>query len=733
MKILLSITPQSYLLTGSGEGSALIDSDVVFHKETGFPFIPARRIKGLLKESMEEVLEMQGEDDKEIDQNIEFFFGKEGKKYGTGMLRFGNAYLNQWDKLKEELAQVKKVYPAAFESNNIKNYYTTEIQQTALEDGIAKKRSLRNYRVLLPAEENDGERWFQTEITLTKKLTPKQKILLRRTARNLRYAGTRRNRGFGKVTCELTIGDDVVLQEGEKEGAYQPTVIPLKVDGSALKVSITTKSPVVLARLLGDQNTVFTERQISGNRLRGLFAIEYIRRKSKWENAHLDQTFRKLFLSGKVQYHNCLPEDDGIIPQNIHAYKGKKGKCDQQDENGQWTDNLPIDVFRKENDETKNKDDITKAFGGVGQYKHGKLKKAKINTTFFFHNSRNDRSAGRSTDSGIFYYEAIDEGHKFSGWITGPKENLQELADSFGASFDARIGRSRSAQYGEIAVALTSSELPGKLQSGANPHYLIALSPMILLNKWGHPEPCEEWLRQYLCEANCNVEPNKRDESDEVKFGIQHAAGRITHIEQYNSTWQSKSGKVPAYQAGSVFSIRFADGADLSGLVENGIGEWREQGFGQVELIAQDEFRKEYELSDEDNMGNDNGHDDPDTEIPSLLKPIWEKYKTKSEKIEVRAIAARHAEKCSKKLTGHLISRMEAMLVRYNKPGEVEDVKKWMKEVEDKPAGDKLKSANLMDDLIAYRIPGKEIKEPTYINLYWVTFFQTLRKLNKKE
>jgi CRISPR/Cas system CMR subunit Cmr4 (Cas7 group RAMP superfamily) len=54
----LKLTLLSPCLIGSGEGfGAVIDSDIVFD-EFGIPYIPAKRIKGCLRDSAIEVCEM---------------------------------------------------------------------------------------------------------------------------------------------------------------------------------------------------------------------------------------------------------------------------------------------------------------------------------------------------------------------------------------------------------------------------------------------------------------------------------------------------------------------------------------------------------------------------------------------------------------------------------------------------------------------------------------------------
>jgi len=57
-KFTLVIALKSYTLIGSGEGyGSVIDTDAIFDNY-GLPYIPARRIKGLLRESALEISEM---------------------------------------------------------------------------------------------------------------------------------------------------------------------------------------------------------------------------------------------------------------------------------------------------------------------------------------------------------------------------------------------------------------------------------------------------------------------------------------------------------------------------------------------------------------------------------------------------------------------------------------------------------------------------------------------------
>src|SRR5450759_1800908 len=101
-RIDLNIELLSDTLVGSGEGwGATIDSDIVFDKY-GLPYIPAKRIKGCLRESAVEVLEMFEKakirfvSQKEIDS----LFGRVGQTV-SGELSVSNAYIEDYTSNKQ--------------------------------------------------------------------------------------------------------------------------------------------------------------------------------------------------------------------------------------------------------------------------------------------------------------------------------------------------------------------------------------------------------------------------------------------------------------------------------------------------------------------------------------------------------------------------------------------------------------------------------------------------------
>jgi CRISPR/Cas system CSM-associated protein Csm3 (group 7 of RAMP superfamily) len=203
----LKLTLLSPCLIGSGGGfGAVIDSDIVFD-EFGIPYIPAKRIKGCLRDSAIEVCEMfelaninlflltyDGSDNKYT--IVSQIFGKPGDEKPAPVY-LSNLTIEGYEKIVQWIRYLMKKYPNIITRESIINQYTELRQQTAIdEDGTAKEHSLRTIRVAKKGISFIGE--IDIEV-----INDDMIKLLYFACENLRYIGTKRNRGFGKVKCEL--------------------------------------------------------------------------------------------------------------------------------------------------------------------------------------------------------------------------------------------------------------------------------------------------------------------------------------------------------------------------------------------------------------------------------------------------------------------------------------------------------------------------------------------------
>jgi len=172
---------------GSGlDGGAEADSLVLKDNEN-LPYIPGKTIKGLLKDSLLDIAELEHK--KEVKGKIEDLFGKEVKEnnkvIGTspGVLFFSNAEIIQTEK--DDII-----------SNGLSNQLYKNIASTQIDErGIAKKNSLRTMEVCIPVDlegEISGDEIDSALFDMAFKWA--------------RQLGVNRNRGLGR--CKFSILKD---------------------------------------------------------------------------------------------------------------------------------------------------------------------------------------------------------------------------------------------------------------------------------------------------------------------------------------------------------------------------------------------------------------------------------------------------------------------------------------------------------------------------------------------
>jgi CRISPR-associated protein Csx10 len=224
----LEITLLSAANPGSGEGWAgTIDSDVVFD-EFGLPYIPARRIKGILREMANEVVaalhSCGGTGTLPLaPSGVESLFGQPGQE-AAAPLAIANACLNEYPRLRAwmQWAQLKAPHLAA--PDRVISAFTHLRQQTAIApDGVAQDNSLRLTRVLNPGHE------FVSEIEIRDD-HEKYETLLALAAQVTRYLGGKRNRGLGRIRCRLVAPD---TQEDVAAKILKRVAVALAVAGSS--------------------------------------------------------------------------------------------------------------------------------------------------------------------------------------------------------------------------------------------------------------------------------------------------------------------------------------------------------------------------------------------------------------------------------------------------------------------------------------------------------------------
>jgi CRISPR/Cas system CSM-associated protein Csm3 (group 7 of RAMP superfamily) len=215
----LTLKLLSPTLIGSGEGfGALIDTDIVFD-EVGLPLVPAKRIKGCLRDAANEVCGMMEQAQmpchQKIKDDIGLTFGDRGQGESAPVY-FSNLtledYAGSYAWLNYFLQQ--HAYPDLLSREKIVESFTNLRQQTKINpDGVAEDHSLRTIRVL-----KTGLR-FSGDLTI-ENVTQHDQLLaiLLLACANFRAIGTKRNRGLGDVRCTLWEGNTELSLHERWEG-----------------------------------------------------------------------------------------------------------------------------------------------------------------------------------------------------------------------------------------------------------------------------------------------------------------------------------------------------------------------------------------------------------------------------------------------------------------------------------------------------------------------------------
>lgn len=486
----LKITLRSDLVCGSGEGwGNLVDRDIVYD-DYGFPYIPARRIKGLLKEALWELEQFQVEG---IPTSEEMFGNEENEGHHFTLY---NAQLENIKEMRKEIDCLN------LNSGDVLSHYTTIRYQTSIdEQGIAKKNSLRSTRAIkrgnmfyayMECEESDLD-------------------LLQKCCSLVKHMGSSRSRGFGEVLFEIIDAKD----------SNQNSLVNL-VDEKEYVVTLKLKNntQLALSSTKGEKGLDY----ISGSSILGYFANRYLK------NHEVDNKFYDLFINGNLFFDNAYISDEEFneyIPVRESLYRQKTGKT--------YFDKIVYD---------QNK--ITEILKKVrGKYclksnEHALIQ--EVEREMYYHHRRpSDKTIGHpiqngAIEDGAFYQlEVIRANQHFISKIHGKGVELKHILSDLPQYI--QIGKSKSTQYGNVEVC--DIEIKEKdLKYCKGEVVCTLLSPTIILNDYQ--------------EADVNTETIIKAIGLDANRPISCFMG-YTEIGGYNAKWKLQKPSYHAFSQGSCF------------------------------------------------------------------------------------------------------------------------------------------------------------------------------------
>lgn len=647
-------------LAGSGEAFAgTVDKDIAFD-ERGLPFIPAKRIRGVLRESMKE-LEFLGLAEPGTSEAL---FGVPGASASSPFIihdgRVENAetlaaFLDS-AKLTNKLADI-------FAPRFVLECFSYLRAQTSVEDGVAKENTLRISRVLKKGQVFH----FEAECP------SHYRTVLEAACASTRAFGASRNRGLGEIRlfCEDAL---------ERKGKTAQVTFPARDAENVvheMPVSIRSLSLLIASDRIGENGD--SGGFIPGSFLLGALAARYLTVNGK--DSASNPSFVRLFLSGETIWCNLYPvpnEDssEGYAPSpvSIRKYKNR---------------DTFFDLSCVDNSEKEPHKGLGEVFlvqrGNKTYYAHSPRM-----TIQYHHRRAEDPAYGRALgpeadipgdrDKGTFFqFQSLERDQFFKGSIIGSLEDLKTVSSLLPEDGILRLGKSRTAQYGRCRVSLSSPRPLGReedevWEDGETLLFRL-LSDTILLNENGHPEPNPRLLAKEVAHI---LDVPEGVSVDETRIFV-----RKRLVGGYLGVWNLPRVQYPAIAAGSVIAMMNDSGKslDMARLRRTGVGLRVVDGFGRLDWKSSDDMERMVEIPR--NKQPEGFVDQVPEEAKNLAYGLLRRYFLKELKK-----GSREAVSSAPVLPGSFIGRLGAIV---RSTSSFKDLSSMLASFKGKPAGNSIK------------------------------------------
>ena len=569
-------------VSDGGIYNSAIDTDVCYDKN-GFPYIPAKRLKGCLREA---ALELKDWGHKLSPDKM---FGCEGNQ--TGSIRIGNAYLinlSEYEALVNKYKGHMLLHP-----QNILGQFTYVRVQTSVdrETGTAEENSLRTIRVInkgcvFTAEVSMDDRQAMEEV---------QFHSLELCCRALRHMGISRTRGLGevevtlqkaadhekdlkdadglkdadesKIADGLKIADELKIADGEGEE-------PEEQKSDFLEYEIYLHEPVICKSVNGEEEN--TMDYIDGGKILGLL-VKLCKERSEAD-------FQKLLSEKNLKCSNAYLSDGKQrlveVPASLYSVKNEKKLYadrsvpipDGDDAPGEIRQLKPMKhcyVFRDLN--------------GVLHTRSVELQES------CHHRRPEDKSIGRACDeesgnSTFYQISSITPGQRFRGYVMASPDIIKIISQCIRENPDIMLGYGRIAEYGSASWQIIKTEEKKEIRKQAVREFMIKLeSPAIIYSS--NAAYTADWhILAEEIEACLNI---RSDVVEERQKFINY-----TTVGGFQVTWGMRKPALEAFDKGTVLCYKCREAVEIPVGETIWLGERCAEGYGEATVTAIEKSEK---------------------------------------------------------------------------------------------------------------------------------------------
>ena len=529
-------------VSDGGVYNSSLDTDICYDLY-GLPYIPAKRLRGCLRECAQELMDWG------IDGDLEALFGTADKEAGV---RIGNAYLADADALKKEIFDGNG--STLFHKQNVLNFFTSVRTQTSIDynTGVAEENTLRTTRVV-----NKGT-VFVADVSMGK--VPEQAEFLEKCCNVLRHMGMARTRGFGEVEVSF-----FAYEPKDRRQDRTVKVCSLEEGANCLSYTLLLEEPILCKSVHNDESK--TMDYIEGGKILGMIAQHL-------KNKGMDYgEFLSLGALNCTNVYPVCPGTDDVrmleVPACVYSIKNDKT----------YYVNKAYEMWKsKEQEERETVLQLNSMKHCYVTERNGKLQTYSVETEKRYHHRRpEDKSFGHVTKDGVFYQvTGIAAGQRFIGRIYGSPEQIRLLYELFSENEVKYIGGSKNSEYGKVimeSMAAEKSAIEKLRGENEKKQYLLVKleAPAIVYND------------------NAVYSVNTEDLVEEVNAALgltgmkpEKRYVRYTSVGGYNVTWGCRKPSLEVFDKGTVFLYATEEAFEVPCC--GFLGERTEEGYGEFSV-----------------------------------------------------------------------------------------------------------------------------------------------------